>query len=118
LTSLGATHVIDRNLGTSSLLNAIKQVLPDDSTSFLFDTVSSPDTLTIGFELLAIGGQMIYVIPNAVIQPKDGQEAILVNGNPHFPVNKEMATALYENLGQLLGNGDIKVGLNVMTLFS
>ena len=112
LLSLGATRVIDRNLDTPSLLDAIRQVLPDGSTDFVYDTVSSPDTQKLGFELLAAGGRMVFTVPNAGAQSKDGKEVVLVKGNPFLPANKELATALYKHLGQLLEDGSIKVRLN------
>jgi NADPH:quinone reductase-like Zn-dependent oxidoreductase len=109
---LGATQVIDRNLDTPSLIQALRQVLPGEGVQFIYDTVSLPDTLKMGTELLATGGRMIYTVPGAAVPPKDGKEVVLVKGNPYIPVNKELATALYAGLAQFLEDGSIKVSLN------
>jgi NADPH:quinone reductase-like Zn-dependent oxidoreductase len=109
LKSLGADHVIDRNLDTPSLIGSIRKVLPGGSTRFLYDTVSSVDTQNLGLELLATGGRMVYVVPGSGAQPTDGKEVVLVKGSPYLPVNKELVTALYSHLGQLLETGSIKV---------
>lgn len=109
LKSLGATHVIDRHLDNSSSLNAIKKELPDGCTQLVFDTFSSTDTQNLAFELLGTGGKMLYTVPGANIQPKDGKEVIFVKGTPFLPSNTELATALYRHLVQFLEDGSIKV---------
>jgi NADPH:quinone reductase-like Zn-dependent oxidoreductase len=113
LKGLGATHVIDRHLDNSSLLNAIKKELADGCTQFAFDTISTPDTQRLAFELLAVGGRMLYTIPGSnVVESKDGKEVLLVKGTPFLPSNKELATSLYRHVVQFLEDGSIRVRVN------
>ncbi|KAJ2929649.1 hypothetical protein H1R20_g7439, partial [Candolleomyces eurysporus] len=57
LKSLGATHVLDRNASLASLKESIQNIT-EKPVKVVVDTISSEETQTLGFTLLAPGGQI------------------------------------------------------------
>ena len=67
---LGATHVFDRNLGSTELAAEISRVT-NKPIQYVFDAISIPSTQQIGIDVLASGGKLALVQQLAVNVPED-----------------------------------------------
>lgn len=113
LKSLGATHVLDRNLSSSDIIVEIKKISGDKPIRFLYDTVSSATTQQDGLDILASGGQMVIVLPLIPKVPED-KKVIHVLGILRVPPNIELTETLYhEKITGWLERGLIKVSLDL-----
>jgi len=103
LKSLGATHVIDRQIPLASLRSEIEQIttLPLET---VYDAVSIPETQQAGYDLLAPGGFMVLVLPPA-IEPKEGKDFYLIWGVWILPHTRELGAKLHERLSGLFEEG-------------
>ncbi|KAH9933259.1 chaperonin 10-like protein [Amylocystis lapponica] len=99
LKSLGATHVLDRHLSADALLAEIAQIT-SAPVETVYDAVSLPGTQLAAHRVLAPGGILIILQPNAI--PKEEQSGdktvVLTFGNIHVPLYRawgiEFAKAL------------------------
>ncbi|KAG6833037.1 hypothetical protein H0H87_012048 [Tephrocybe sp. NHM501043] len=107
LKTLGATHILDRNLSDAALGAEIKKIT-SSPIDVVFDSVSSASTQAAGYGLLADGGRLVIVLP-AVIQAVEGKSIFHTLGIWTFPHTKDLGELFYRNLGQLLKTGNIKV---------
>jgi NADPH:quinone reductase-like Zn-dependent oxidoreductase len=107
LKSLGATHVIDRQIPLASLRSEIEQIttLPLET---VYDAVSIPETQQAGYDLLAPGGFMVLVLPPA-IEPKEGKDFYLIWGVWILPHTRELGAKLHERLSGLFEEGVLHV---------
>ncbi|KAG6834121.1 hypothetical protein H0H93_011802, partial [Arthromyces matolae] len=109
LKSLGATHVLDRNLPTPSLKSALSNLTNepiDIDIDIVYDAISLADTQQTGNDLLVPNGSLITVLNLAITKREDVQH-IQVGGILKLPQNKELLEDLYANLPQLLEEGKI-----------
>ncbi|KAG6840149.1 hypothetical protein C0991_008586, partial [Blastosporella zonata] len=106
LKSLGATHVLDRNLSTPALDAEIRKIT-SSPIEVVYDAVSLPDTQATGYSLLADGGRLILVLPPA-IEAVEGKGIFSVLGLWTFPYSKDLGAEFYRNLTRLLETGDVK----------
>lgn len=112
LKSLGATHVLTREaVPLASLASEVKKIT-SEPIKIVYDSISGADTQSAAYEVLAPGGQIVLVLPFSVDESKrsSDKEVVQVFGNVHTPQNRPAGVALYNNLTELLRNGDIKVG--------
>ena len=107
LKSLGATHVIDRNVALSS---AVKEIT-SEPIKFICDAVSLEDTQLAAYETLAPGGVLILVFPLALDKSKLSNEKVvtMVVSDYGSEGKRKVAVALFNNLPALLEAGEIKV---------
>jgi NADPH:quinone reductase-like Zn-dependent oxidoreductase len=111
LESLGATHVIDRNVSSAALASKVNAITQDTPIKYVVDSVSSPDTQQSGYDLLASGGKLVTFLDAAVIKTSNDKDIIRALGTSTHPPNAELLRTLYhDNLEQLLQEGAIKVG--------
>ncbi|KAF9555154.1 GroES-like protein [Agrocybe pediades] len=97
LNSLGATHVLDRNLPRSDLVAEVKRIAGNKTIQYVYDGVSTPETQQAGLDILAPGGQLVIVLFAAVKIPKD-KTVIKVFGRPLAPENVDLVNELYHNV--------------------
>jgi len=107
LSSLGATHVLDRKLSTAALKEAIANITSIPIT-LAFDAVSLPDTQQTAHDILTAGGILTTVTPPVVANKSDDKVVQLVQGWFHPPQNREMGKRFMSVLTQWLADGTIK----------
>lgn len=106
---MGATHVIDRNIDASAILNEVGKIT-NTPIDIVFDAVSTPDTQNAGYKLLGSGGKIILVLPSALgDRNEDGKKIINTSGSPFIPGNKELFIGLYGKVNSYLAEGLIQV---------
>lgn len=108
LESLGATHVIDRNLSTDALIAQILEFLDGRPLKYSLDAVGSAETEQIAYDLLAPNGGILLVGPDTIRNKVKGKNINQVYGWAHRPENYETAASLFKGLPTLLEEGTIK----------
>jgi len=109
LESLGATHVIDRNIPPSSFASEIATITTKP-IPLVFDTVASAETQQLGYDTLSEGGHIIVVQHSSIKEtPGSTKKAVHPVGNVQIPANRAIGRALAQNLPALLEAGDIVV---------
>ncbi|KAJ2917357.1 hypothetical protein MD484_g3070, partial [Candolleomyces efflorescens] len=109
LKSLGATHVLDRNASLSDAKASVARITAKP-IKVIVDTISSEETQTLGFNLLAPGGQL--AIDNAAIDllkeegPKQNKSHIFVYANKLGFA--ELVQEMWAQVTGFLQNGDLK----------
>ncbi|KAI0749284.1 GroES-like protein [Daedaleopsis nitida] len=119
LESYGATHVLDRALSAPSLRAEVAKIA-GGPVALVFDGVSTAESQQAGFALLAPGGKLLVLLPDAVMADKDaletaGRTVVQVHGVVQFPMNVEFGKVAYRELTPLLESGEIRA-LNVEVL--
>lgn len=107
VTSLGATHPLDRNQPLSDLPSAVKSIISTPIT-IVFDAISLPDTQNAGYNLLGDGGALILVLPSAVKDEDKVATKEIINPIGTAPNQGAFGKELYAHLGGLLEKGEIK----------
>jgi len=109
LKSLGATHIVDRNLAGPELISAVKKITTDP-IELVYDTVSYADTQNMGYDLLATGGVILITLKNAVdpVKQTETKKIAHVFGLTHAPSNRKLGQSLFARLTELLEKGLIK----------
>ncbi|KAJ6576890.1 chaperonin 10-like protein [Mycena vulgaris] len=110
LTSLGATHVIDRadTPLTAPALSAVFQALTStagDDVKTVFDTLGSAEALQAGYDLMAPGGTLVTVDMNTVTEITPDKHFLNVLGTPHPPGPREFGRLLWASLPGLVADG-------------
>ncbi|KAI0728650.1 NAD(P)-binding protein [Fomitopsis betulina] len=91
LRTLGATHILDRNLTPEALQEEIRKIT-DQPFQTIFDAAGVPETQLLGYDLLASGGTLAAVRPDAIAPEK----------------NRTLGAGLYAKLTQFLAEGTLK----------
>ena len=109
LKSIGATHVIDRNISASNLAKEISGITQNEPIRYALDSISLPDTQQTVYDLLGKGGKLALLLPPSAKTTED-KEILHVFGVLRDPANIELLESLYhDNLERLLKEGAIKV---------
>jgi Zinc-binding dehydrogenase len=109
LKSIGATHVIDRSLSNSDLASMISRITRNVPIKYAVDSISTPDTQQMAYDLLAPGGQLAIFSPLAAKRTKK-KDIVQVHGILRLPANIELLETLYhDHFERLLREGAIKV---------
>lgn len=109
VTSLGATHTIDRNQPLSTLSDSIKAITSKPLT-VVFDAVASAETQTAGYKVLHNdGGVLVVVLPAAVPEADQVPEKRIAAPYGSIPHHGAFGEEVYAQLGALLESGDVKV---------
>lgn len=109
LKSLGATHVIDRNIPPSSFASEIASITTKP-IPLVFDSIAQADTQQLGYDILAEEGHIIVVLQSSIKQvPGSTKKVLGVFGSVQAPANRAIGRALAQNLPTLLEAGDIVV---------
>ncbi|KAH9924837.1 chaperonin 10-like protein [Fomitopsis serialis] len=109
LKQLGATHVLDRKLPSEELYKEIRKIASKPLTT-VFDAAGFPETQNLGYDLLASGGTMAAVRPDAVNPDKkvDDKKSFFMYADVTLPQNRKLGASLFGKLTELLETGDLK----------
>ncbi|EIW57190.1 GroES-like protein [Trametes versicolor FP-101664 SS1] len=112
LTSLGATHIIDRSLEADAILAKLPELTGGKPLEFVYDAISLPETMPLAYQALAPGGGLVIVlgdvIPATLKDEGDQKQIAYVFGNVHTPENRACGVELYKRLTEWLEKGIIK----------
>ncbi|KAH9921203.1 GroES-like protein [Epithele typhae] len=110
LKSLGATHVLDRNLPSEELAIVVKKITNGALVPYAYDAISTKETLHLAYDLVADDGALVIVEPFS----KELDEKIKLNdrkriGRPYatltVPESIELGLELWKHLGSWLKEG-------------
>lgn len=75
--------------------------------------MGAPDTQNLGYDLLAPGGTLATVLPDAIKPEKKVPEkkSFFILGDVNCPPNRKLGASLYSKLTELLAEGALKVCL-------
>ncbi|KAF9555153.1 medium-chain dehydrogenase/reductase like protein [Agrocybe pediades] len=106
LKSLGATHILDRNLSNAELLSQFREI--SSEIQHIYDCVSYPETQQLAWDILSPGGQLAVVLP-PIVESSPGKTVIHVWGNSRVPENRKLVAEFYhDTIYGLLERGLIK----------
>ncbi|KAI0635560.1 GroES-like protein [Trametes polyzona] len=112
LTSLGATHVIDRSLPADAVLAELSKLTQGKPIEVAVDTVSIADTQALAYRALAQGGQVLILLPEQIPaelkEEGDGKRVAFVQGLVYPPENCAIGAELYKRLPEWLEKGIIR----------
>ncbi|EGN98743.1 hypothetical protein SERLA73DRAFT_181366 [Serpula lacrymans var. lacrymans S7.3] len=113
LQSLGATHILDRHLSPSELVDSGNKIIQLSKADLhvVYDAISIKETQQIGWELLSSErpGKLILTLPPVVEKKEnDKREAISTYGSPHAPQNRELSKGAWKQLEVWVDNGEIQ----------
>ncbi|KAI9000500.1 GroES-like protein [Trametes punicea] len=112
LTSLGATHVLDRSLPAEDILLKLPGLTGGKPLEFVYDAISLPETMPLAYQALAPGGALVIVLPDVIPaelkKEGDGKRIAYVFGNVHTPENRACGVEMYKRLTGWLAKGIIK----------
>ncbi|KAJ7023770.1 chaperonin 10-like protein [Mycena alexandri] len=114
LKSLGATHVIDRSLPDAEVVKAVAALAL--TLSVVFDTISTAETHTLGFEILKDSKRntkgdktLLEIIPIPVPDAKsEGINVYMGWASSAWPQYNALSKEMYSQLEGLLADGTIK----------
>ena len=113
LTSLGATHVLDRSLPASAILSKLPELAAGKPIELVYDAIAHADTQVLAYQAAAPGGAIVLVLPEVIPadlkKDGDGKRVSGVFGNVHRPDNRACGEELYARLSEWLEKGIIKV---------
>ncbi|KAI0628915.1 GroES-like protein [Trametes polyzona] len=69
LTSLGATHVVDRSLPSETVLAKLPELTGGKPLEFAFDAISNSETMALAYQALAPGGALAIVLNDVIPKP-------------------------------------------------
>ncbi|KAI0655700.1 GroES-like protein [Cubamyces menziesii] len=110
LKSLGATHVVDRNLAPEALVQKVRE-LAGGHIDLVFDAVAIPDsTLAASYQITAPGGQLVVVVPFPIPgeDKSSGRRVIAAHGLFQAPSNFVAGKALLSKIPELFESGQFK----------
>ncbi|KAI9000501.1 GroES-like protein [Trametes punicea] len=115
LTSLGATHVIDRSRSNDSILAELPTLTGGKPIEYAFVGIHVVDAACrLGRDALAPGGALAIVardpsrVPEDVANPGDGKRVGYVFGSARLPENTECCVELFKHLTEWLEKGLLK----------
>lgn len=116
LTSLGATHVIDRKLSDDETIAAATKIA-GGPIRFAYDAIASAATQQLAYDVVAPSGDLVITLPS-VITEKEGKNVHIAyfTGNVHLPKCRDLGVRLFAHLNALLSEGTIKVRVIVLSI--
>ncbi|EPQ54186.1 GroES-like protein [Gloeophyllum trabeum ATCC 11539] len=106
--SLGATHLIDRALPAESFHAAVSSITTAP-LEIIYNTISTPETQQVAYDLLAPGGAVVFTLPLAIKVGAQGKKRVInVFGAVAIPSQQKTGAGLYAALEGLLANGELK----------
>ena len=121
LKSLGATHVLDRNLAPEAILAEISKITSGTPIEYVYDSISLADTQPVAYQALAPGGSLLLVLPDQIPAELkavgDGKKVINVFGNVQPPQNRKIGVEMYKRLTGWLETGALVVRIWFCVLF-
>lgn len=121
LKSLGATHVIDRNLPPAEIQAHVCRFAAGKPINYVYDAIGTRDEQRLSYELLEDGGAFVTVQPflHEYIEDlvTESKPVIRVYGVFDVPGNFKLGLEVYSRLPEWLATGVIVVRLPVYSLF-
>ncbi|CDO74506.1 hypothetical protein BN946_scf184979.g61 [Trametes cinnabarina] len=115
LTSLGATHFLDRSLPNDQILAKLPELTGGKPIHLVYDAISLPETMPLAYQALAPGGALAIVLPDVIPgdlkKKEDNKRIAYVFGNVHAPENRACGVEMYKRLTEWLEKGIIKPNL-------
>ncbi|KAI0635552.1 GroES-like protein [Trametes polyzona] len=115
LTSLGATHVLDRSRSNESILAELPQLTGGKPIEFAIVPAGAiPEPLRLARDALAPGGALATVlpapqrIPEDVANPGEGKRVGYVFGSASLPQNRETCVEMWKQVTGWLEKGLLK----------
>ena len=104
------TNDIDRSVPLSELAAAV-QAITSKPVKVAYDAVSSPETQTAAYSVVAPCGKLGIVLSQAIDADKltGDKEIGHIMGNTQVPKHREFGAILYTKLADLVESGEIKV---------
>ncbi|KAJ7675277.1 chaperonin 10-like protein [Mycena rosella] len=108
LTSLGATHVLDRTntLLTPAALHAAVQAITSAPISIVFDAVCSADAQQSGYAVLGPGGTIV-IAGRSLIEAAPERTVVPVLGSEHPPTHRAFGRVVVANITGMVADGRI-----------
>ncbi|KAI6131565.1 chaperonin 10-like protein [Pisolithus croceorrhizus] len=108
VTSLGATHVVDRKQLSSQIAVEVAKIT-SAPIRLVFDAVGVESTQEVGYEILADDGNMITA-GRLQIKEKEGSRKVVVSPfvSLQVPVNRAFGVEFVKHLPQLIERGEIR----------
>ena len=115
LRALGATHALDRSLPSAELLSQVQEIA-SVPIEVVYDAFSSPETQSLGYDILAPGGTLAITLPSALDEFKlhADKSVYFVYGAPHHPEYEEIDAGFFEVLPEYLASEEIKASSYVV----
>ena len=111
--SLGATHVLDRNLSSEATLAKLNQIAGGRPIECIYDAISQAETQQLAYRALAPGGVLVIVLPDKIpAQLKlegDGKKVVMPFGLVHLPENRQGGVDTFKRLTEWLETGVLVV---------
>jgi NADPH:quinone reductase-like Zn-dependent oxidoreductase len=112
LKSLGADHVIDRNLSLQALNKAVMKIT-GSRIHIMYDSISTAETQEAAWSLLAPGGKLVVTQPSLIRRDMyDTRQVVPVDGSPQSDENWETGKRLWAHLERWVEEGHIRVCIN------
>ncbi|EIW58236.1 GroES-like protein [Trametes versicolor FP-101664 SS1] len=116
LTSLGATHVLDRHRSKESILAELPALMGGKPLELAVVAMGDAEAMRLGRDALAPGGGLATVapgpalglVPEDVVNPGDGKRVGYAFGSVRLPFTEEMGVVLYKQLHGWLEKGLLK----------
>ncbi|CAA7269958.1 unnamed protein product [Cyclocybe aegerita] len=108
LESLGATHILDRNLSLEALKAQVDKATAGKPIKIVYDAISLEATQKAGLALVAPGGKLILVLP-PLVKSEDNKTVVPIVAGLRAASNIEILESLYhDKASSLLERGVIK----------
>ena len=107
LQSLGATHVLDRNLHRGDIKTQIDEITDEAPIKYVYDAISLPDTQATTIKVMNPEGQAILVLsPQVKSIDRNITSVVALRQSEH---NTEILKEMYTKLTEWVETGIIKV---------
>ena len=107
LQSLGATHVLDRNLHRGDIKTQIDEITDEAPIKYVYDAISLPDTQATTIKVMDPEGQAILVLsPQVKSIDRHITSVVALRQSEH---NTEILKEMYTKLTEWVETGIIKV---------
>ncbi|KAI0671363.1 GroES-like protein [Trametes maxima] len=114
LTSIGATHVLDRARSTESIIAELPTLTGGKPIEFVLTAVATEDVYRLAVAALAPGGLLQTVMPAPDYVPKEvanageGRRVGYVFGSVFMPSHREVSLGMFKHITGWLESGQIK----------
>ncbi|EIW57183.1 GroES-like protein [Trametes versicolor FP-101664 SS1] len=111
LTSIGATHIIDRTLPSDTIQAEVTKLAGHKPVEYVYDSISSAETQQLGYEVLAPGGDLLLVNPQAIPAEKkktsDNKKILNVFADVQAPENRDVVVGIWSHITELFATGKL-----------
>ncbi|KAH9847268.1 GroES-like protein [Lenzites betulinus] len=116
LKSLGATHVLDRNLSNEAILAELPALTDRKPFEYVVVSMIDLDAIRLGRDAVASGGTIVTMVPSPhsghipadMAEPGDGKRFAYVVGSVGSPETRDFSVEMFKHITGWLENGDIK----------